>query len=298
MRIIRRIDELRAHRRATRSAGRTVAFVPTMGALHEGHLSLVRRAAELGDEVWASIFVNPTQFGPDEDYERYPRDLERDGSLLEAEGVTVVFAPDAAEMYPQPPAVTIGFGGLEDVLCGASRPGHFAGVGLVVSKLFHVVEPETAVFGQKDAQQAQLIRRLVRDLDLDVHVEVAPTVREPDGLAMSSRNRYLGPRERAAAPALYRALGRGRELVAGGEDDPDRVASAIREVVTGEPLFELEYAACVEPETLRPPRRIQGPVLLAVAARLGAARLIDNLLASPDRNHPETLSDLDVGDRT
>ncbi len=293
MRLIRTIAEARAARTATRAAGRTVAFVPTMGALHEGHLALVRRARELGDEVWVSIFVNPTQFGPGEDYERYPRDLDGDRARLEGEGVAMVFAPEVAEMYPRPPVVRIGFGGLEEVLCGAHRPGHFAGVGLVVSKLFHIVEPEVAVFGQKDAQQAVLIRRLVADLDLPVRIVVAPTVREPDGLALSSRNAYLTPEERAVAPALYRALLHGRELVASGEADPEAVEAAVAGAVRTEPRFELEYAACVDPETLSRPARIEGPVLLALAARLGAARLIDNVLASPDGNHPETLTDLE-----
>ena len=289
-RIVRTIAAARELRRIVREAGRRVAFVPTMGALHEGHLALVRRARELGDEVWVSIFVNPTQFGPGEDLTRYPRDLEGDCVLLEREDVPVVFAPSEAEMYPTPPAVTVGFGGLESVLCGASRPGHFAGVGLVVSKLFHIVEPEVAVFGQKDAQQAVLIQRLVRDLDFPVLIEVAPTVREPDGLALSSRNRYLTPRERAAAPVLYRALLAGREAVATGAREPAAIEATMRRVLAEEPLAEPEYAACVDPETLRPPEAVTRPVLLAVAVRLGSARLIDNVLASPDGNHPETIS--------
>jgi len=292
-RVVRTVAGARRLRREAREAGRRVAFVPTMGALHEGHLALVRRARALGDEVWVSIFVNPTQFGPGEDYDRYPRDLEGDTRLLEREGVATVFAPAEREMYPEPPAVTVGFGGLEDVLCGASRPGHFAGVGLVVLKLFHIVEPDVAVFGQKDAQQAVLIRRLVADLDLPVRIEVAPTVREGDGLAMSSRNRYLGPEERAAAPALYRALQAGRRAVASGETGPAAVEAAMRAVLAAEPRLGVEYAACVDPRSLQPPAGIAGPVLLAVAARLGGARLIDNVLASPDGVHPETLSDLD-----
>lgn len=295
MDVLTKIEAARRRRGEAREAGRTVAFVPTMGALHEGHLALVRRAQELGDEVWVSIFVNPTQFGPGEDFERYPRDLEGDCARLERQGVAVVFAPSTAGMYPEAPVVEVRFGGLEQLLCGASRPGHFAGVGLVVSKLFNIVEPNVAVFGQKDAQQAQLIRRMVRDLSFPVRIEVAPTVREPDGLAMSSRNRYLGREERAVAPTLHRALLRGREAVAVGERDPGRVARVIAEVIESETLFQLEYAACVDPGTLRPPDRITAPVLLAVAARLGAARLIDNVLASPDGNHPETLSDLHGG---
>ena len=281
MEVLRTIAAARDRRAEALAAARRVALVPTMGFLHDGHLSLVSRAAELADEVWVSIFVNPTQFGPDEDFERYPRDLERDLALLAPTAAGVVFAPAVAEMYPRPPAVSVTFPGLDDVLCGAHRPGHFAGVGLVVSKLLNIVAPEVAVFGQKDAQQALLIRRLVADLDLPVEVAVAPTVREPDGLAMSSRNAYLKPGERAVAPSLYRALGRGLSLVAAGETDPAAVAGAIRDCIAAEPAFDLEYAVCVDPATLRPPTRITTEVLLAVAARLGATRLIDNLPATP-----------------
>ncbi len=278
MDIVRTVRDARARRAADRAAGAGVAFVPTMGYLHEGHLSLVRRARELGDSVWVSIFVNPTQFGPGEDLDRYPRDLERDVRLLEAEGVDVLFAPGTAEMYPSPPVVRIGYSGLEDVLCGASRPGHFAGVGLVVAKLFNIVRPQVAVFGQKDAQQALLVRRLVEDLSFDVAIEVAPIVREPDGLAMSSRNTYLSPAERRAAPVLYRALCAAREAIRRGERDPRAVEGILRGTIGAEPLAGLEYAACVDPETLRRPERIDGPVLLALAVRFGATRLIDNML--------------------
>ncbi|HHQ48613.1 MAG TPA: pantoate--beta-alanine ligase [Acidobacteria bacterium] len=281
MQTVRAISEARALRSTARRAGRRVAFVPTMGYLHEGHLALVRRAHELGDAVWVSIFVNPTQFGPNEDFERYPRDLERDAALLEAEGVEVLFAPTVEEMYPREPVVEIAFSGLDRVLCGASRPGHFAGVGLVVAKLFNIVEPDVAVFGQKDAQQALLIRRLAGDLSFPVKIEVAPTVREPDGLAMSSRNTYLSPAERAAAPVLYRALSAASEAIGRGERDPEAVEELLRRTIEAEPLADLEYAVCVDAENLRRPERIDRPVLLALAVRFGATRLIDNLPVEP-----------------
>ncbi len=275
------IAAARRRREADRREGRTVAFVPTMGFLHEGHLALVRRARKLGEAVWVSIFVNPTQFGPGEDFERYPRDLERDAALLEVEGVDVLFAPTVEEMYPTKPVVQVGFSGLDAVLCGASRPGHFAGVGLVVARLFNIVEPHVAVFGQKDAQQALLIRRLVEDLSFPVRIEVAPTVREPDGLAMSSRNAYLSPEERAAAPVLYRALRAARAAILAGERDPLAVEALLRGRVESEPLARLDYAACVDRQSLKRPERIDGPVLLALAAHLGSTRLIDNIPVDP-----------------
>ncbi|NOZ95873.1 MAG: pantoate--beta-alanine ligase [Acidobacteria bacterium] len=281
METVETIAGARARRCTDRAAGRRVALVPTMGYLHEGHLALVRRARELGDAVWVSIFVNPTQFGPNEDFERYPRDLKRDAALLEAEGVDVLFAPTVEEMYPREPVVKVSFPGLDNVLCGASRPGHFAGVGLVVAKLFNIVEPHVAVFGQKDAQQALLIRRLAADLSFPVEIEVTPTVREPDGLAMSSRNTYLSPTERAAAPVLYRALLAAAGAIAAGERDPAAVEALLRATVGAEPLAGLEYAVCVDAETLGRPERIGRPVLLALAVRFGATRLIDNLPVTP-----------------
>lgn len=281
MDVIRTIDGARERRARDRGEGLRVALVPTMGFLHAGHLSLVERAAQRADSVWVSVFVNPTQFGPGEDFERYPRDLERDLALLAPTATAVVFAPEVDAMYPRPPAVTIAFPGLDDVLCGAHRPGHFAGVGLVVAKLFNIVAPEVAVFGQKDAQQAILIGRLAADLDFPVAIEIAPTVREPDGLAMSSRNAYLEPAERAAAPALYRALCHGHELIEAGERDPARVAEALRRTIATAPQLVGEYAVCVDPGTLQAPARISSEVLLAVAARLGSTRLLDNLPVVP-----------------
>jgi pantoate--beta-alanine ligase len=258
-----------------------VALVPTMGYLHEGHLSLVRQARELVDRVWVSIFVNPTQFGPREDLDRYPRDLERDLQLLEAEGVDVVFAPESEDMYPVAPVVEIGFSGLERRLCGTDRPGHFAGVGLVVAKLFNIIQPQIAVFGQKDAQQALLIRRLVADLDFPVEVHVGATVREPDGLAMSSRNALLSDEYRRAAPVILRALEDGRRAILDGEREVSAVVERMREVLGSERRLEPQYVECIDQLTLLDPGTITGPVLLAIAARAGDTRLIDNLPVDP-----------------
>jgi len=281
VRLVRTISDARARRSEQRTAARSVAFVPTMGYLHEGHLSLVRRARQLGDTVWVSIFVNPTQFGPDEDLDRYPRDLERDLSLLEQEGVTTVFVPSNAEMYPDEPVVGIGFSGLERLLCGEDRPTHFAGVGLVVGKLFNIVEPDVAVFGQKDYQQSLLIRRLAADLNFPVAIEVSPTVREPDGLAMSSRNAMLSDEEREAAPAIYRALCAGRNAVLAGERDSTTICRIIHDVIAAEPVLTPQYVHCVDAHNLAENPTISGEVVLAVAARAGTTRLIDNILVSP-----------------
>ncbi len=281
MELMTTIAEARERRRLDREKGRSVGLVPTMGALHAGHLSLVETAHAHAPSVWASVFVNPTQFAPGEDFERYPRDLDRDAELLRAAGVSVLFAPSTEEMYPRPPVVEVGFGRLEEVLCGAHRPGHFAGVGLVVAKLLNIVRPDVAIFGQKDAQQALLIRRLAADLDFPVEVVVSPTVREPDGLAMSSRNAYLSESERRAAPTLYRALRAGAAAVEGGERDPRRVERVIASVVSAEPLLRLEYARCLDAEDLTVPVPIAGSVLLALAAHAGSTRLIDNVVAVP-----------------
>jgi pantoate--beta-alanine ligase len=281
MLVVTTIPEARARRDEDRSEGRRVVLVPTMGFLHQGHLSLVRRARSVGDSVWVSIFVNPTQFGPGEDLERYPRDLARDLQMLEAEGVAVVFVPSVEEMYPEPARVRISFPGLDDALCGRTRPTHFSGVGLVVAKLFNIIEPEVAIFGQKDAQQALLIRRLASDLDFPIAIEIAPTVREADGLAMSSRNSYLQPSQREVAPVIHRALLLGREAVETGEADPQVVRQLMIDTIATAPAVTLDYAECVRIGDLLEPERIDSPVLLAIAAHLGATRLIDNELACP-----------------
>ncbi|UCG42242.1 MAG: pantoate--beta-alanine ligase [candidate division WOR-3 bacterium] len=260
-----------------RSQGR-VGFVPTMGFLHEGHLSLVRVARKRCDSVVVSVFVNPTQFGPEEDLEAYPRDFGRDRRLLGQEGVDVVFRPDAETVYPDGFATSVLVERLTRGLCGRTRPGHFSGVLTVVAKLLNIVKPDIAVFGQKDAQQALVVGRMVRDLDFDTRIVVAPTVRERDGLAMSSRNFYLTPEQRRQAPVLYRSLRLARRMVRDGERDAASVKLAMRRLIRRESGFRIDYVEVVDTGELQPVRRISGRVLVAVAAHLGRARLIDNII--------------------
>ncbi|MHB9030014.1 MAG: pantoate--beta-alanine ligase [Candidatus Latescibacterota bacterium] len=266
---------------SNRLAGNRIGLAPTMGALHEGHLSLVRRAAELSDFVTVSIFVNPTQFGPQEDLAKYPRDLEGDVRLLESAGAQLVFAPEADGMYPGGYATWVTVERLTWGLCGASRPDHFRGVATVVAKLFNIVRPDVAVFGQKDAQQAAVIRRMVRDLDMGIAIEIAPIVREPDGLAMSSRNRYLNPRERAEAAVLFRALSAAEELVRGGLTDAAAVKAKVREIIEQSPVAAIDYVEIADPDDIIPLDAIAGDALLALAVRIGGTRLIDNTILSP-----------------
>lgn len=262
---------------AARARGATVGLVPTMGYLHEGHRSLVRAARDECDFVAVSIFVNPLQFGPGEDLDRYPRDLDGDLAACREEGVDVVFVPTVAEIYPRPPKTTVHVAGLTDELCGRSRPGHFDGVTTVVSKLFAITGPCRAYFGRKDAQQLAVVTRMAADLNLPVEVVGCPLVREPDGLAMSSRNAYLTPEERLAAPALFAALRRAAAAVVAGERDPAVVQGIVHQAVASEPRLALEYAEVRDAHELSAIDRIAGDVLLAVAARLGATRLIDNV---------------------
>jgi pantoate--beta-alanine ligase len=273
------IAALRDHLARTRAAGRRIALVPTMGALHEGHLQLCDIAQTHADDVVLSVFVNPLQFGPGEDLDRYPRDLERDARLVEGRGVAVLFAPDAAEVYPDgSTAIRVQAPALSSVLCGRFRPGHFEGVLTVVAKLFNMVRPECAVFGQKDLQQAVLIRRLARDLDFGIDVIVAPIVREADGLAMSSRNAYLSEEERRAAPALYHALEAARRAFAAGATDPHAVAHAARAILDAAPGVSAQYVEVVDTQSLATPQRVQRGNAVAVAAHVGRTRLIDNII--------------------
>ena len=279
MRIARTVAELRAFYRNERERGTTVAFVPTMGALHEGHLSLVRKARDAADIVVVSVFVNPLQFGPSEDFRTYPRDEARDLGLVESEDVNLVFLPSVEQMYPDGAVTTVHVEGpLTSALEGASRPGHFDGVATVVAKLLNVVDPDVAVFGQKDAQQVAVVRRMVLDLGFAAEIVVAPTVREADGLALSSRNAYLGDGERSTAAVLYRALLEGED--AHGSGGADAAVRRMRDVLEGTPGVDLDYAAAVDPYTFEAPAP-GGPLLLAVAARVGRTRLIDNLLLQP-----------------
>ena len=270
------IAGMRARREEAARQGTRIALVPTMGALHQGHLSLLRKGLELADEVWASVFVNPAQFGPGEDFERYPRSLDHDRSLLAEAGCTVLFAPGVKEIYPREAVVTVDLPLLTHSLCGAHRPGHFAGVALVVSKLLAIVRPQVAVFGAKDWQQSVVIRRLVEDLNLPVEIHVAPTCREADGLAMSSRNAYLSPVQRLAAVVLVEALNEGTAALAAGERRSAELERLLAARVAREPLATLQYAAAVDPETLLPWDPVGPRVLLALAAYLGDTRLIDN----------------------
>ena len=275
METVMTLAALRAWRRGV--AG-DVGFVPTMGSLHAGHVSLVARARRENAVVVASLFVNPTQFGAHEDLSRYPRDLERDQRLLTDAGCDLLFAPAAGEVYPPGFATFVDVGPLAELLEGERRPGHFRGVATVVLKLFGLVQPTRAYFGRKDAQQLAVIRRLVRDLDVPVTVVGCPTVRDADGLALSSRNSYLGPAERAAAPVLYRALRAAEALWREGERDAGRLREAMKSVLASEPLAQVDYASVVDPDSFRELQRLDGPALMALAVRIGPARLIDNLL--------------------
>jgi pantoate--beta-alanine ligase len=282
MLILRRIDEVRTFSRNCRAAGERVALVPTMGYLHRGHLSLIALARERARRVIVSIFVNPKQFGPSEDFTSYPRDFERDRKMCEEAGADALFAPEASEIYPPGHATRVSVEGpLTARLCGASRPGHFAGVATVVAKLFTICEPGLAVFGQKDAQQAAVIRRMTADLNLPVEILVAPIVREADGLAMSSRNVYLGAEERAQATILHRALSAAEDLVSRGERDGERLLATVQSVLSEAPLARTDYAELVDAQTLEPVSRLERPALLALAVFLGKTRLIDNTLLRP-----------------
>ena len=282
MRVVETKAAVREAVRAAKAAGKRVALVPTMGYLHEGHLSLLDHARKHADFVAMSIFVNPLQFGPTEDLARYPRDLERDLAMARGRGTDLVFAPQPAEVYPggEPRVAVVPDEGIAGRLCGASRPGHFRGVLTVVAKLFGIFQPDVAVFGQKDWQQATLIRRMVEDLDMAVEVEVAPIVREPDGLAMSSRNVYLSADERERALALSRALQRCRELFAAGETDAEVLRSALWSTMSV-PGVEPEYGEVIGPRTLEPVVRAEPGAVCAVAARVGKTRLIDNAVLPP-----------------
>jgi pantoate--beta-alanine ligase len=264
--------------REARSRERILGFVPTMGALHEGHLSLIRAAKKRCAPVVVSIFVNPKQFGPSEDFRKYPRQIEADRAMLEELGVDYLFAPSAEEMYPPGFRTSVAVDGLSERLEGRSRPGHFPGVATVVLKLFEIVRPRLAFFGRKDAQQVRIIQQMVRDLELDAEAVVCPIVREPDGLAISSRNAYLNAEERAAATALYRSLDRVRKEMARGERHPARLLTALRGVLGAEPKVELDYAEIVEAETLEPVVSLRKNCYLLMAAFVGNTRLIDNAL--------------------
>ena len=281
MNVTRDIPATRAAVAAARQARRTIGFVPTMGALHAGHISLIEAARRDGTFVVVSIFVNPTQFGPNEDYTRYPRDEAGDLEKCRAAGADLVFIPTVEVMYGPGAATTVHVARLTDTLCGPCRPGHFDGVATVVTKLFNIVQPDRAYFGQKDAQQLAVIRRMTRDLDFPIEIVGCPTVREPDGLAMSSRNLLLSPDERRRAPALYRALCAARELILRGERDAQVILAEMQGILATINPTRVDYVSIVDADSLQPVTRVDRPVLIALAVRLGATRLIDNVLVDP-----------------
>jgi pantoate--beta-alanine ligase len=275
--VVKTVQGIRQAAAHARGAGKAIGLVPTMGALHAGHLSLIRAARAGTDFVVVSLFVNPLQFGPHEDLARYPRPFERDAELCLAEGVDELFAPEPAEVYPAGFGTTVEVAGLSEVLEGASRPGHFRGVATVVLKLFNMVQPDVAYFGQKDAQQVCVIRQMVRDLDVPVRLEICPTVREPDGLALSSRNQYLDADQRRQAVVLNHMLHEAKGRIDAGERRAEAVRQAMLARLAEAPAARLDYAAVVDAATLRPLERLHGDVLIALAVYFGSTRLIDNL---------------------
>ncbi len=278
MRVVTSPQEMRSLVGEHRARGEAVGLVPTMGFFHAGHISLMRAAREENDCVVVSLFVNPAQFGPGEDLRDYPRDLARDVKMAGGVGVDYIFHPGVEDMYPRPYLSYVEVEGITEGLCGAARPGHFRGVATVVAKLFHIIPAHRAYFGLKDAQQVRVIQKMVEDLNFDVEIVVCPTVREEDGLAMSSRNIYLGEEERKAATSLYRSLQLAEQLVRGGERSAGAVTAAMRGLLEGEPLVRPEYVEVVDWQELRPVERLEGRILVALAARVGRARLIDNIL--------------------
>jgi len=282
MEIIQRILPMKESSKKARSEGKVIGFVPTMGFLHEGHLSLVREAKKMSDIVVVSIFVNPTQFSPTEDFEKYPRDPTRDAELLSNENIHFLFMPKAEEIYPPNHHTFVKVRDLSETLEGASRPGHFEGVTTVVLKLFHIVEPHFAFFGQKDAQQLVIVRHMLKDLNMDVEIVRVPIVREPDGLAMSSRNVYLSPEERKAATVLYRALDHALARVEEGEKKTKTLLKEMREIIQTEPLARLDYLAATDLVELNELKTLKGKCLIAVAAYFGKTRLIDNIIVEAD----------------
>lgn len=278
MRLINKINDIKAVIRTNKAMGKSIGFVPTMGYLHEGHLSLAKRSVQDNDFTVMSIFVNPTQFGPNEDFERYPRDLERDLALAESVGVDVVFAPSVEEMYPDGYKTYVNVEDITNVLCGRSRPGHFRGVTTVVNKLFNIVEPNKAYFGQKDAQQVVVIKKMVRDLNMNLEVITCPIVREADGLAMSSRNVYLSSEERKAALILSKSLFEAEELIKQGERSRKKIVEYIESRIKTEKLAEIDYVEVVSADNLDIMEELKGTILIALAVKFGKTRLIDNVI--------------------
>lgn len=278
MKIVAAVDDVRKQVKEWRKEGLSVGLVPTMGYLHEGHKSLIDKAVEQNDRVVVSVFVNPIQFGPGEDLATYPRDLDRDSALCEEAGASLIFHPEREDMYFDDFCTWVDMDGLTKGLCGRTRPTHFRGVCTVVSKLFHIVQPDRAYFGQKDAQQLAVIRRMVRDLNFDLEIVGCPIIREEDGLAKSSRNTYLSPEERKAATILHKGLMRGEELIRSGEKRADVIVKEITEIIQSEPLAKIDYVEVVDFDRIESIQTIEGTVLTAVAVYIGKTRLIDNFI--------------------
>ncbi|OCL25693.1 pantoate--beta-alanine ligase [Orenia metallireducens] len=278
MEIYHRISDIRDYVKARRREGKKIGFVPTMGYLHQGHLTLMERAKEENDIVIASIFINPTQFGPDEDYEDYPRNLEHDAKLAKGVGIDIIFAPKVEEIYLKNACTRVEVDDLTTKLCGASRPGHFRGVCTIVTKLFNIVNPDRAYFGQKDAQQVLVIKKMVEDLNFDVKIVVVPIVREEDGLAMSSRNKYLSTKEREAALILFKSLTLAKNMIEAGKRDANLIKSQIIKNIENEPLARIDYVHIANEKNLKEVDLVTGKILIALAVYIGETRLIDNIL--------------------
>ena len=278
MKIVKTVDEVRAQVKEWRKAGLSVGLVPTMGYLHEGHQSLIKKSVEQNDRTVVSVFVNPMQFGPTEDLESYPRDLEADAKLVESTGGDLIFNPEPEEMYKDGFCSFVNMTGLPDALCGLTRPVHFKGVCTVVNKLFNIVKPDRAYFGEKDAQQLAIIMRMVKDLNMDIEIVGCPIIREADGLAKSSRNIYLTPEERQAAVILSKSVALGKKMVAEGEKDAKKIVTAMKELINSEPLATIDYVEMVDMDTMKAIDEVKGHVLCAMAVKFGKARLIDNFI--------------------
>lgn len=278
MKIVKTVDEVRAQVKEWRKEGLSVGLVPTMGYLHEGHQSLIKKSVEQNDRTVVSVFVNPMQFGPTEDLESYPRDLEADARLVESTGGDLIFNPEPEEMYKDGFCSFVNMTGLPDALCGLTRPVHFKGVCTVVNKLFNIVKPDRAYFGEKDAQQLAIIMRMVKDLNMDIEIVGCPIIREADGLAKSSRNIYLTPEERKAAVILSKSVALGKKMVAEGEKDAKKIVTAMKELINSEPLAAIDYVEMVDMDTMKAIDEVKGHVLCAMAVKFGKARLIDNFI--------------------
>lgn len=278
MKLVHTVNEVREQVKEWKKEGLTVGLVPTMGFLHEGHQSLIAASVKENDRTVVSVFVNPTQFGPNEDFEAYPRDIEKDRALCESTGADLIFNPEPEEMYPEGFCTYTNITGLSDALCGKSRPIHFKGVCTVVSKLFNIVGADKAYFGEKDAQQLAIIRRMVRDMNIPVEIVGCPIIREEDGLAKSSRNTYLNPEERKAALILSKAVFAGKDMVENGEKSAEKIVSSMKEIIKSEPLAEIDYVEMVDMNTMKNIDAVEGTVLCAIAVKIGKTRLIDNFI--------------------